>query len=146
MLATSRRGAARNNRIYHPNIVTRRAAAELTGTVTRYRGVCPNNNHNNNHAALAERFLPSTLHIMQQLGLCINTGTPDTARQLDAEAIAAEVAYTRTNTQPSCSGGENRIVCLLPSRRPWACPRRRVGRQHRIRKSRVWRSTPSSSW
>ena len=31
--------------------------------------------------------------------------TPDTAHQLDAEVVDAEVAYTMTNTQPSCSGG-----------------------------------------
>ena len=31
--------------------------------------------------------------------------TPDTAHQLDAQAVVAEVAYTMTNTQPSCSGG-----------------------------------------
>ena len=31
--------------------------------------------------------------------------TPDTTHQLDADAVAAEVTYTRTNTQPSCSGG-----------------------------------------
>ena len=184
--ATVRTGAAiRNNRIHRPNVVTRRAAAELTGAVTRYRGVHPNKNSNddnssingNNHAALAECFQPSTLHKLQQLGLSTNTGTlddnnisnnnhaalagcfqpntlhkqrqpgrytntvtlddninnnnhaalaepfqpstlhklrqlgrytntdtPDTAHQLDAEAVSAEVAYMRTNTQPSCSG------------------------------------------
>ena len=68
---TARRGAAmRNNRIHRPNAVTRRSAAELTGAVTRYRGVRPNNNKNeddssidnNNHATLAERFPPSMLH------------------------------------------------------------------------------------
>ena len=94
----------RNNRIHWPNVVTRRAAAELTGMVTRYRGVRPNNN-NNNHAALAERFQPSTLDKLRQLSLYANTDTPDTAHQLDAEAFVAEVAYTITNTQPSCSGG-----------------------------------------
>ena len=31
--------------------------------------------------------------------------TPDTAHQHDAEVVVAEVAYTMTNTQPSCSGG-----------------------------------------
>ena len=54
----------RNNRIYRPNVVTRRAAAELTGAVTPYREVSPNKNYNNddyninnnNHATLAERF------------------------------------------------------------------------------------------
>ena len=56
-----------NNRIHRLNVVTQCAAAELTGVVTRYRGVPPdnnnnNNNYSNNHAALAERFQPSTLH------------------------------------------------------------------------------------
>ena len=185
--ATARTGAAvRNNSIHRSNVVTRRAAAELTGAATRYRGVRPiknnndddnsignnnhaalaecfqpstlhklrqlgfyakkvrpddsniyNNNHaalaerfqpitlhklrqlalytntdtlddndinTNNHAALAERFQPSTLHKLRQLGRCTNTDTPDTAYQLDAEADSAEVAYTRSNTQPRCSG------------------------------------------
>ena len=149
--ATARtRAAIRNNRIHRPNGVTRRAVAELTSAVTRYRGVRldKNNNdddtniNNNNHAALAECFQPSTLHKLQQLGISTNTDTPDdniinnnnhaalaehfqpstlhklrqlghytsmdtsdTAHQLDAEAVPAEVTYTRTNTQPSCSGG-----------------------------------------
>ena len=149
--ATARMGAAIRNKIHWPNVVTRRAAAELTGAVTRYRGICPNKNNNNNddininnnnhatlaecfqpstlhklrqpglythtdtlddnninnnsHAALAERFQPSTLHKLRQLGRDTNTGMPDTAHQLDAEAVPAEVAYTRTNTQLSCSGG-----------------------------------------
>ena len=107
--ATARTGAAiRNNRIHRPSVVTRHAAAELTGAVTRYKGVRPNNDddniYNNNHAALAERFQPSTLHKLRQLGRCTNTDTPDTAYQLDAEAVLAGVAYTRSNTQPSCSG------------------------------------------
>ena len=58
----------------------------------------------NNHAALAERFQPSTLHKLRQLRCCTNTDTPDTAYQLDAKSVPAEVAYTRSNTQPSCSG------------------------------------------
>ena len=66
MPPTSRRGAAmRNNRVHRPNVVTRRTAAELTGTATRYGGVRTSNNNNdnsNNHAALAELFQPSTLH------------------------------------------------------------------------------------
>ena len=72
----------RNNRVHRPKVVTRRAAAELTGAATRYRGVRPNNNNNdnnNNHAALAELFQPSTLHKLRQLGLYTNTDTPDTA-------------------------------------------------------------------
>ena len=52
-----------------------------------------------------ERFQPSTLHKLRQLGIYTNTDTPDTAHQLDVEAVAAQVAYTMTNTQPSCSGG-----------------------------------------
>ena len=65
----------------------------------------------NNHADLAERFQPSTLPKLQQLGRCTNTDTPDTAYQLDAEAVPAEVAYTRSNTQPNCSGvGESDCV------------------------------------
>ena len=78
---SSKKGGAamRSSRIHRPNVVTRRAAAELTGAVTRYRGVRPNNNNNNKHAALAERFQPSTLHKLQQLGLYNNTDTPDTA-------------------------------------------------------------------
>ena len=84
--ATARTGAAiRNNRIHRSNVVTWCAAAELTGAVTRYRGVRPNKNNNdddnsinnNNHAALAEYFQPSTLHKLQQLGLSTNTDTPD---------------------------------------------------------------------
>ena len=42
---------------------------------------------------------------MRQLDRYANTDTPDTAHQLDAEAAPAVVAYTRSNTQPSCSGG-----------------------------------------
>ena len=115
MPATSRRGTAmRNNRIDRPNVVTRRAATELTGAVTRYRGVGPNNNsnddnntnNNNNHAALVELFQPSTLHKLRQLGLDTNTDTLDTAHQRDAVAVAAEATCTMTNTQPSCSGKE----------------------------------------
>ena len=83
--ATAKTGdAIRNNRIHRPNVVTRRAAAELTGAVTRYRGVRPNednndnddNINNNNHAALAERFQPSTLHKLRQLGIYTITDTP----------------------------------------------------------------------
>ena len=67
-----------------------------------------NDINSNNHAALVERFQPSTLHKLRQLGRCANTDTPDTAHQFDAEVVPAEVAHTRTNTQPSCSvGGES---------------------------------------
>ena len=40
---------------------------------------------------------------------------PDTAHQLDAEVIVAEVAYTMTNTQSICSGGgeSDRILNIL---------------------------------
>ena len=63
----------------------RRAAAELTGAVTRYKGVRPNKNddddddniNNNNHAALAERFQSSALHKLRQLGIYTITDTPD---------------------------------------------------------------------
>ena len=73
--ATSRTEAAiRNIRIHRPNVVTQRAAAELTGAVTRYRGIRPSHN---NHAALAECFQPSTLHKLRQLGLYTNTDRPD---------------------------------------------------------------------
>ena len=75
--------------------------------VTRYRRVCPNNNNNksnNNHVSLVERFHPSTLHELRQLCLHANTDAPDTAHQLDDEVVTAEVAYTMTNTQSSCSG------------------------------------------
>ena len=54
-----------------------------------------------------EFFHSSTLHKLQQLGLYTNMDTPDTAHQLDAEVVFVEVAYTMTNTQPSCwVGGE----------------------------------------
>ena len=78
MPATSRKVAAiRNSRIHRPSVVTRRATVELTGAVTRYKGVRPDKNNNddddiinnNNHAALAERFQPSTLHKLRQLGI-----------------------------------------------------------------------------
>ena len=84
--ATARTGATiRNNRIHRPNVVTRRAAAELTGAVTRYRGVRPNKNNNNvdnnsnnkNHATLAECFQSGTLHKLRQPGLYTNTDMPD---------------------------------------------------------------------
>ena len=109
--ASRRGGAVPNNRVHRPNIVTWRAAAELTGAATRCRGERPNKSNddsniiNNNHADLAELFQLSTLHKMRTLGLYTNTDTSDTAHQLDDKAIAAEVAYTMTNTQPSCSGG-----------------------------------------
>ena len=60
---------------------------------------------------MTERLQPSTLHKLRQLGRCTNTDTPDTAYQLDAEADPAEVANTKSNTQPSCSGvGESDCV------------------------------------
>ena len=70
-----------------------------------------NDINNNYHAALAERFQPSTLHKLRQPGRCTNTDSPDTAYQLDAEAVPAEVACIRNNTQSSCSGvGESDCV------------------------------------
>ena len=51
------------------------------------------------------------LHKLRQLGRCTNTDTPDTAYQLYAEVVPAGVAYTRSHTQPSCSGvGESDCV------------------------------------
>ena len=94
----------RNSRIHRPNVVTRRAAAEPKGAVTRYREVRPNNNNkNNNHASLAELFQPITLLKLRQLGIYNNTDTSDTAHQLDTDTVTVEVAYTMTNTQPSYS-------------------------------------------
>ena len=81
---TARTGPAiRNNRVHRPNVVTRLAAAELTGAVTRYKGVRRNKINNddddnintNNHAALAERFQPSTLRKLRQLGIYTITDT-----------------------------------------------------------------------
>ena len=94
-----------NDSIHRPNVVTRCAAAEVAGAVTRYRGVHLNIN-NNNHAALAERFQPSSLHKLRRLNIYTNTDTSNTAHQLDAETVPVEVAYTRATTQQSCSGGE----------------------------------------
>ena len=74
-----------------------------------------NDINNNNHAALVERFQSSTLHKLRQLGRCTNTDTPDTAYQLDVEAVPAEVAYTRSNTQPSCPGVRE-SDCVLQGR------------------------------
>ena len=49
---------------------------------------------------------------MRQLGRYTNTDPSDTAHQLDAEAVPAKVAYTRTNTRSSCSRvGE--LDCVL---------------------------------
>ena len=84
-----RRGTAmRDNMIHRPNITTHRAAAELTGADTCYRGVRLNENNsngniinNNKHTTLAERFQPSTLHKLRQLGLYSNTVTPDEQHQ-----------------------------------------------------------------
>ena len=99
MTATSRRGAAiRNNMIHRPSVVTRRAAAELTGAVTRYKGVRPNKNYNddddnisnNNHAALAERFQPTTLHKLRQLGFYAKKVTPDDNSIYNNHAALAE--------------------------------------------------------
>ena len=128
-------GRYQTNRIHRSNAVTQRAAAELTGAVTRYRGVRPNNN--NNHAALMEPFEPSTLHKLRQLGLCTSTDTPNTAHQLDAEAVAAEVAYTMSTHSRAVREGENRTVSRTPSRRPWTYTRRRVGMKNRTRRSQV---------
>ena len=76
--------------------------------VTHYRGVRSNNIINDNHAVLAERFQPSMLYKLRQLGLYNNSNTTDAAHQLDAETVAAEVTYTTINTQLRClRGGES---------------------------------------
>ena len=93
---------------FHPNTLHK---LRQLGLYTSTDTLDDNDINNNNHAALAERFQSSTLHKLRQLGRCTNTGTPDTAYQLDVEAVPAEVAYTRSNTQPSCSGvGESDSV------------------------------------
>ena len=68
MPATARRGTAMcNNRIRRPNVAPLRATAELTGVVTRYRGVRhKNDNNGNNHAVLVEPFQSRTLHELRQ--------------------------------------------------------------------------------
>ena len=58
------------------------------------------------------------LHKLRQLGLYTNTGTPDTAYQVHVVAAPAEVAYSRTKKQPSCSGG-GESDRRIPSTRPW---------------------------
>ena len=86
------------------------------------------------------------LHELRQLGIYTNTEAPGAAYQLDTGAFAAEVTYTMVSSQPSCSGGRNRIVSQTPSRRPWTSPRRRVRKQHnRARRFRFWGSTMSSN-
>ena len=88
--------AIRNNSIHRPNVVTQRAAAELTGAVTRFRGVRANKNNNNdnnninnkNLVALEEYFQPSTLHKLRQLDLSTNTDTPDD-NNINSENLAA---------------------------------------------------------
>ena len=92
----------RNNRIPRPNIVTWRATVELTRAIARYRAIRPNSS---NHVTLTDLFQPSSLHELRQLDLYTNTDTLNTAHQLDADVVATEVAYTMTDTQPSCSGG-----------------------------------------
>ena len=87
--------------IHRPNIVPRRAAAELTGASSCFRGVRPNNK--NNHATLVERFQPSTLHKLRQVRMYTYSDTPNNAHQLDAEVVAAEVTYSMANTQPNYS-------------------------------------------
>ena len=68
-----------NNMIHWPIVVTRRAAAEPTGVVIRYRGVRSNNN--DIHAVLVERFEQSTLHKLSYDDLLRDvrdyTGVPD---------------------------------------------------------------------
>ena len=104
--ATARTGAAiRNNMIHRPSIITRRAAAELTGAVTRYRGVRPNKNNNdddnninnNNHAAMSECFQPSMLHKLRQLSLSTNTDTPDD-NNINNKNLAALAGFFQPST------------------------------------------------
>ena len=94
--ATAKTGTAiHNNRIHRPNVIAWRAAAELMGAVTRYRGARPNKNtnnddnniNNNNHAALAE---PSTLHKLRQPGLYTSADTPDDNINNNNHAALAE--------------------------------------------------------
>ena len=92
----------RSNRIPRLNIVTWRATVELTRAIARYRAIRPNSS---NHVTLTDLFQPSSLHELRQLDLYTNTDTLNTAHQLDADVVATEVAYTMTDTQPSCSGG-----------------------------------------
>ena len=44
-------------------------------------------------------------YLKNKTGLYTNTNTPDAAHQLDAEAVAAQVIYTRTNTKSCFWGG-----------------------------------------
>ena len=95
----------RNNMLLRPNVVTRCAASQPTGTANCYREVRPNNNNNNNYAALVGRFQPSTLNKLRKLGFYTNMDTLDTAYHLDAKTVAAKVAYTTNSTHPSYPGG-----------------------------------------
>ena len=108
--ATARTGdAIRNIRIHRPNVVTRRAAAELTCAVTRYKEARPNKNNNNddvnindnNHAALAERFQPNTLHKLRQLGIYTITDTPDD-NHINNKDHAALAERFQSSTLTSC--------------------------------------------
>ena len=140
--ATARTGAAvRNNRVHRPNVVTRRAASELTGAVTRYRGVRPNknNNHddnninNNNHAALAEYFQPSTLHKLRQLGLSTNTDTPDD-NSINNKNLAA---LAEVSSQVRCISCDNQVSTPTRTRRTATTPTTTTTRLWRNVSSRV---------
>ena len=100
MPAIVRRGTAiHNNRIPRPNVGTLNAAMGPTGTFTRYSRVHSNSDNNrNNYVSLVEKVQPSTLHELRQLGFYTNTDTLDTAHQLDAEVVTAEVDHTMTKT------------------------------------------------
>ena len=81
------------------------ASLDFNDWGTEEGGVGRSLNDSNNHAVLVEHFQSSMLHKLQKLGLYTKMNTPNTANQLDAEAVAAEVTYIITNRQPSCSGG-----------------------------------------
>ena len=101
--ATARREAAmRDNRIHRPNVVTRRAAVELTGAVAHCRGVRPNIN-NNNHTTLVERFQPCTLHKLRQLGLY----TPTQSRRTTATSSKTTRFWRNVSSRVRCTSCDN---------------------------------------
>ena len=108
-----------------PSVVTRRAAAELTGAVTLYRGVRSNNNdddndniNSNNLAAVTERFQPSTLHKLRKLDLYTNTNTPDLGISLVPRGFLLESSTRGPRCSRAVREGKDRTVSLTPLRRP----------------------------
>ena len=89
-------------------------------------------------------YMRRELQKLRQLGLYINTDTPDTAHQLHAEAVAAEAVHTVSNTQSSCSARIKSDRAPNNFKEAMGLPRRRVGRQYRTRRLRVWKNTMSS--